>query len=119
MSKKKTPLERVKEEFKSKETLVDRVIDLVEHGAKDKDKDEFKARLLATSNRKLLRLFEVAREMKSRFGDRQKLAETIAQLVGKMKDKDYVAKLTKLTPPRLMSLYTAVERRAKRTQKQA
>lgn len=118
MSTKKTPLERVKEQFKTKEALVDRVIDLIERTAQDKDKDEFKARLLAVSNRKLLRLVEVGHEMKQRFGDRQKLVEAIATAAGKIKDKDYIAKLVKLTPPRLMALYATLEKRVKRSKKQ-
>jgi hypothetical protein len=90
---KKSPLQRVREEHKTKETLVDRLLEQLDRG--EEAKDDAKARLLASSNKKLLRLLDASLELKKRFGTRQKAAESIAQLLGKAKDKDYIAKLVK------------------------
>ena len=69
-----------------------------------------KARLLAASNKKLLRLLAVATEIKDKFGSTQKLAEAAATASGKAKDQAYIAKLKKLadrTPARVLDLVHA------------
>jgi len=60
MSAKKTPLARTKEEHGSKEKLVDRLVSMLGQISKQGEKDDLKAKLLAASNKKLLRLLEVA-----------------------------------------------------------
>jgi hypothetical protein len=50
-----TPLQTVKEKFGSKEQLVSQLVSKLE-AQEGESKDEFKARLLTVSNRKLLRL---------------------------------------------------------------
>jgi methylphosphotriester-DNA--protein-cysteine methyltransferase len=117
-TQKKSPMARMKEEHKDKETLVDRILEVIERD-ETTDKDEFKAKLLGASNKKLLRLLETAREVKTKFGSREKLAQAIAQALGKAKDRDYIAKLAKLTSNRLMDLYRAVEKKTKKTKKAA
>lgn len=111
-TQKMSPLAQMKEKFKDKESLVDRLLEVIERGGEEKD--DLKARLLAASNKKLLRLFEVASEIKSKWGDRAKLAEALASLMGKAKDQPYIAKLASYTPARLLDLYHAVEKRTKR-----
>jgi hypothetical protein len=107
MATKKTPLQQVKEQHKDKESLVDRLVDLVK--GEGEEKDAVKARLLAASNQKLLRLFDAMQELRSKFGgSREALAEAVAKAMGKAKDKDYIAKLAKYTPPRLVALYHSV-----------
>lgn len=113
-TQKKSPMARMKDEHKDKETLVDRILEVIERD-EAADKDEFKAKLLAASNKKLLRLLDAARELKTKFGSREKLVQAIAQTMGKAKDGDYVAKLTKLAVPRLMALYRSVEKKTKKT----
>ena len=103
-TQKKSPLAQVREQFKNKESLVDRVMDVVERGSEDAE--ALKTRLLAVSNKKLLRILETASLIKSQFGgSRERIAHAIAEAAGKAKDKDYVARLAKYAPSRLVSLY--------------
>ena len=102
---KKSPLAQVKDSFGGKETLVDRILGVITLG--DQDKDAAKTRLLAVSNKKLLRIFEVASEVKTRYGSAEKLAEAAAQAVGKAKDQAYVAKLARVaqkSPSRVLDI---------------
>jgi hypothetical protein len=112
MATRKPPLARVKDEHETKEKLVDRLVALLGQIAKsDEDKDDLKARLLASSNQKLLRLFAVGTEIKSKFGSVDKLAEAAAQALGRAKDAPYLAKLKAMTPARLLDLARAAQKR--------
>ena len=106
----KSPLQHMRDEHKDKETLVDRVLDVIDRGVVEKD--EFKAKLLAASNKKLLRLLEAGQVIK-KVGSVQAVAEVIAKAAGKAKDKDYVARLAQYTAPRLVSMYNAVAGKTK------
>jgi hypothetical protein len=111
---KKSPLQAMKDKFGDKETLVDRVLSVI-HLVEGEDKDALKSRLLAVSNRKLLRMFEVASEMKSKYGSPEGLAEAAAKAAGKAKDSAYVAKLTKLaqkSPARVLDVLKAAAGKA-------
>ncbi len=115
MATKKSPLARQKDEFESKEKLVDRVLSVLGSIAKsDEDKDTLKARLLAASNKKLLRLAEVGAEIKSKYGSVDKLAEAIGAAVGRAKDAPYVTKLKSYTPARLLDMIKTAEKRGKK-----
>jgi hypothetical protein len=112
MSAKKSPLTRTKEEHGSKEKLVDQLVSLLGSIAKsDESKDDMKGRLLAASNKKLLRLREVAAEIKEKYGSVEKLAEKAASVLGRAKDAPYVAKLKTLQPAKLLDLLRTTERR--------
>jgi hypothetical protein len=112
---KKSPLARTKDEQESKEKLVDHLIGLLGQITKsDEDKDTLKARLLAASNKKLLRLYEVSGEIKSKFGSVEKLAEGVAGALGRAKDAPYVAKLKTFAPGKLFDLLKAAEKRSKK-----
>jgi hypothetical protein len=110
MSAKKTPLQQMKEQFGGKEKLVDKVAGLVDAG--EEDKDSVKARLLKASNKKLLRLAEVGRKIKDDFGGKDKLVAKVAQLYGRAKDADYLTKLAKYTPARLLDLANSLAKKA-------
>ncbi len=115
MSTKKTPLARQKEEHGSKEKLVDRLVSMLGQISKQEgDKDDLKAKLLAASNKKLLRLFEVAGEIKDKFGSVEKLAEKTAAALGRAKDAPYVGALKAMTPGKLLDLLRAAEKRGKK-----
>lgn len=115
MSKSKSPLARQKEEFGSKEKLVDRVLAALNSVSKsDEEKDAHKARLLAASNRKLLHLLDSATLVKEKFGSLDKLVEGVAQKQGRGKDKTYVEKLKKFTLGRLVDLHRAASAKQKR-----
>jgi hypothetical protein len=115
MSAKKAPLARQKEEHGSKEKLVDRVITLLGQIAKNEgDKDELKAKLLAASNKKLLKMFEISSTIKEKFGSVDKLAEAAAQAVGRAKDSPYVSKLKALSPGKLLDVFKSAEKKGKK-----
>ncbi len=115
MATKKSPLARQKDEHESKEKLVDRVISLLGSIApSDEDKDSLKARLLASSNKKLLRLHDLSTEIKGKYGTIEKLAEAVGAALGRAKDAPYITKLKTFTPARLVDLLKAAEKRGKK-----
>jgi hypothetical protein len=116
----RAPLARQKAEHESKEKLVDRVIALLGQVAKsEEDKEDLKERLLAASNQKLLRLFEVSTTIRKDFGTLEKLADAVASAQGRAKDKPYVTKLAALSPARLLDLHRTTTRRAGKKTKAA
>jgi hypothetical protein len=115
MATKNSPLGRTKEAHESKEKLVDKVVTLlgrITHS--DESSDNLKARLLAASNKKLLRLFEIGSEIQKQWGSMEKMAEAAATAVGRAKDAPYVAKLKTFTPAKLFDFLRAAERRKKK-----
>ena len=110
---KKSPFQMMKDTYEDKEKLVERLVGLLDA---EGDKEALKNKLLAASNKKLLRLAEVANEVKQKYGSSEKLAEAAAKALGKAKDQAYVAKLTalaKATPAKVLDLLHAAEKRAK------
>jgi hypothetical protein len=115
MATKKSPLARRKDEHESKEKLVDKLISLLGSIAKsEEDQDSLKARLLAASNKKLLRLHDVSTEIKSKYGSVEKLAEAVGSALGRAKDAPYIAKLKSHTPAKLLDLLKSAEKRGKK-----
>ena len=113
-SGKKSPFAKMKDAHGDKETLVDRLLGVVHLG--DSDREQAKAKLLAASNKKLLRLLEVATTVKEKYGTPDGLAQAAAKLLGKTKDQAYLARLTHLAqtaPSRVLDLVRAAEKRAK------
>jgi hypothetical protein len=112
---KETPLQAVKRLYQSKEKLIDKVVEV----ARDADEEigEVKERLAAVSNRKLLRLAEVGKQIKDRYGGKDKLVAALSSAVGKAKDQDYIARLKSFSPSRLLDMARSAERRARRTRK--
>jgi hypothetical protein len=114
MSTKKSPLGRTQDEHESKEKLVDKLVGLLSTiTGTSESKDDLKARLLAVSNKKLLRLLEVGGEIKSKFGNVEKAAEAVAKTLGRAKDADYVKKLKTFAPAKLLDLYRVAEKKAR------
>ncbi len=112
-TQKKAPMAQMKDEHKDKETLVDRVLSVIELGGASKD--EVKARLLAASNKKLIRLLDVGTAIKNEYGSPAKLAEALAKAVGKAKDSAYVQKIAALAarqPARVLDMMRAASKRA-------
>jgi hypothetical protein len=111
---KKSPLQRTKDEFGSKEKLVDKLVSVLASIAKaDEDKEDLKGRLLAASNKKLLKLMEMGNTVKEKYGSVEKLAEAAAKALGRAKDAPYVAKLATLAPSKLLELVKNAQKRAK------
>ena len=114
MATKKSPLARTKDEHESKEKLVDRLLGVLSSISKtDDDKEALKAKLLAASNKKLLRLHEVSNTIKSKYGSVDKLAEAVGTALGRAKDAPFVDKLKSYSPARLLDLVKNAEKRAK------
>jgi hypothetical protein len=105
----KTPLQQVNDEHGGKQKLVDKLVGLLDSD----DKDSLKNRLLTASNKKLLRLAQISETVKSKYGSPAKMAESVAGLVGRAKDSDYVKKLTAYTPGRLLDMAESLAKRAK------
>ncbi|HET9987716.1 MAG TPA: hypothetical protein VFQ65_04335 [Kofleriaceae bacterium] len=77
----------------------------------DEDSGVIADRLKTASNRQLLRLNEAVETMKSKYGNRDKLVAAVAGT--QSKDKDFTAKLEKLSLPNLLELAKSAERRAR------
>lgn len=106
----KSPMKTVAEKFGGKDKLVEKLSDLLERG--EESKDELKARLLAASNQKLLRLHRIATEMKDGFGgSREKLVDGILGKLNRIKDADYKTKLLAYTPGKLLDMYNSLSKR--------
>jgi hypothetical protein len=102
MNVKKTPLEQVKDEHGGKAKLVDKVLGLLDFG--DEDKDSLKARLTKASNKKLVRLLAISGSIKEKYGSPEKLAQVVADKMGRAKDSDFVRKLGEYTPGKLLDM---------------
>lgn len=114
---KKTPLQRVKDEHGGKDKLVDKLVDLVERG--DEDKGEFRSRLQAAPNTKLLRLFMVSSAVKQRFGGKEGLINGVLELTKRSKDEGYRAKLAGWSVVRLFALHRQAEARVRKAERAA
>jgi hypothetical protein len=109
----RTPLQQVNDEHGGKEKLVDKLLGLVERG--EEAKDDFRARMLTSSNSKLLRLYAVSSEIKDKFGSKEKLVDALLALAGRTKDVDYREKLLGFSPSKLLDVYRARARHAARS----
>lgn len=110
---KNTPLQNVKKLFGSKDQLVARVAELLPSSFAGESADDFKKRLKYVANSKLLRLVEIGEKAK-KLGGVQAIVDSIAELKGQAKDKDFKAALAKLSVPRLVDLHQSLSRRAKK-----
>lgn len=101
MSVKETPLAKVKRLHSNKEALLDSLVaDLAKENGEDAG--ELKQRLAGAPNKKLLRLANAVREVKDKYGSKEKLVDALSKAQGKAKDGDYVAKLRTLSIPSLL-----------------
>jgi hypothetical protein len=121
---KKSPLAKVKEQFGSKDKLVDALIALpasvVERGEEgEEDKDAFRKRLLGASNAKLLRLHTTGKSVSERFGSKGKLVDAILNLHKRGKDQDYRNKLSTLPLGKLFDQVSALEKGVRRAERAA
>jgi hypothetical protein len=108
---KETPLQAVKRLHGSKDKLIDKLVDVAR--GEDEDAGEVKERLGTISNKKLLRLADVSKLVKEKYGSRDKLVDALSKSLGKAKDADYAARLRTISTARLLDLARAADRRAK------
>lgn len=115
---KNSPVSVVKEQFQSKEKLVEAVqklatpelwLDRVSSGKG----------LGRVSNQKLLRLHALLSDIKSRFGNRSKLIGAILELEKRGKDAGYQQRLEGFSLPRLNDLHQALSRKQARAEAKA
>lgn len=107
---KKTPLQQVTEQHGGKEKLVDKLMGMLEKRS-DESKDEFRRRLLAAPNSKLLKHFSVMTSMNDRFGGKDKLVDGILGLMNRARDNDYREKLLTFSPAKLLDLHRTWEKK--------
>ena len=115
-----TPFGTVKQRFESKEKLVEAVRQFVNDELwlprLSSDRGGTKE-LRHVSNAKLLRLHEVFSAVKTEFGTRAKLIDTIVELNKRTKDAGYRSRLEAYPVPRLFDLYATAKRRTTRAAK--
>mgnify|MGYP002885656855 CR=1 FL=1 len=98
-----TPLHTVKNDFGSKEALVEKLVPLLDRQENEND-GEFKERLLRVSNRKLLRLWEREQLLREKYTNKEALVDQIvADKLGRA-DADLKSTLSALSTGRLLSL---------------
>lgn len=101
----KTPKQLVTEQFGSRAALVDAATQLVGGGK------ETRARLMGTTNKKLLRIHEVATTVQERFGGKAGLIDALAQLQfpGGNANPGWRTKMETFTVKRLLDLHRQLE----------
>ena len=107
-----TPLSLVKERFESKEKLVAAVEKLATKELWVGRVNDVKG-LKRASNKKLIRLHDLLEDAKKRFGNRDKLIQSIAELAQRPKDKDWVARLASRPLAQLLDMHRSFDRAAK------
>ena len=110
MSVKETPLAKVKRLYGGKEQLVDAVVGMIDMAGTEESPAEFKVRLMAVSNKKLLRLHESLSEVKSKYGGKEQLVKALSQAHGRAKDGDYTRKLGTYSIHRLIDMMQSAQR---------
>jgi hypothetical protein len=109
------PLAKMKAVYGTKDKLIDKLAgSLVHDGA---DEGSIKDRLAKASNAQVLRLASVSDAVKKAYGSRDKLVESLSKALGRAKDKDYMAKLSAFSLPRLFDMAKSTERKAKAANK--
>ena len=109
---KKTPLQRVKDLYGSKDELVTKLSDLLEP-ADGESKEDLAARLKHVANNKLLHLHDVAEKVKG-LGGKEALVAKVAELRKQAKDEDFVNKLKEWSTGKLLDSYESLSRAAKK-----
>ena len=107
-----SPLHTVKSEFGSKESLVGKLMPLLDR-LPEESEDEFKDRLLHVSNRKLLRLWSREQTLRAGAGSREALVDAIvAKRTEGRGDADLRRKLLGLSIGRLLDMQRSLERQS-------
>jgi hypothetical protein len=112
---KNSPVSAVKEQFQSKEKLVEAVQKLATSDLW-LDRVSSAKGLGRVSNQKLLRLHTLLSDIKSRFGSRGKLIGSILELEKRAKDAGYQKRLEGYSLPRLADLHGVLDRKRARSE---
>jgi hypothetical protein len=111
---KKTPLAEIKERFGSKENLVKELKAIFDKGDLFLDRLNADKGLAHVANSKLIKLHDVAAEVKERFTTRAKLTDDLLKLLKREKDKGLKERFDKWGLPRLWDHYKSVAKAVKR-----
>jgi hypothetical protein len=106
----KTPKQLVNDGFGGRSGLVDKIVGVLG------DEEGLRSRLMGTTNKKLLRIHEVAQTVQKRFGGKAKLIDAMAKLQFPKGSPNagWREKLEGQTVKRLLDHHDALARRAKR-----
>ena len=115
---KKSPVSAVKEQFQSKEKLVEAVQKLATSDLW-LDRVNSTKGLARVSNQKLLRLQAQLTDAKSRFGSRAKLIDAILELEKRVKDPGYKTRLEGYSLPRLLDQHGSLSKKQSAGSKKA
>ena len=71
---KKSPLQKIKSDFESRENIVSKLVEMVDD-LHEEGAEGLKLRLSSLSNKKLLRLYSIENKVREQYGDREKLID--------------------------------------------
>src|SRR5262245_59802529 len=108
-----SPLQTVKQRWKSKEGLISELKALATPQLWNERRLNTDKGFESVSNKKLLHLHEVLTRVKKDFGTRAKLIDAIASEQRRAKDSDYKESLQRHSTPRLLEIYATAKRRNK------
>ena len=103
-------MQAMKKIYDSKDKLISSIVGAVKN--EDESDAEAVARLKGISNKKLMRMGEVAKSIADR-GGRDKVVAAIGEAMGRAKDSDYLAKLGTFSNGRLMDALRSSEKNKK------
>lgn len=108
---KQTPLNEIKERFGSKDALVKELKAMFDKTDLFENRLNPDKGLAHVANSKLLKLYDVANEVKERFSTRAKLIDDLLKTMKREKDDDLRTKLESFGLPRLWDYYKSVTRK--------
>jgi len=108
---KQTPLQEIKERFGSKDKLVKELKGMFDKGDLFVERLNPDKGIAHVANAKLLKLYDVATEVKERFSTRAKLTEDLLKTLKREKDEGFKEKLDRWGLPRLWDYYKSVTKK--------
>jgi hypothetical protein len=108
---KQTPLAEIKDRFGSKDELVKELKKLFDKGNLFENRLSADKGLAHVSNAKLLKLYDVAMEVKERFSTRDKLIDDLLKTLGRVRDEGLRARYERWGLPRLWDHYKSATRK--------
>lgn len=106
-----SPLQEIKERFGSKDKLVKELKGMFDKGDLFIERLNTDKGIAHVANRKLLKLYDVAGEVKERFTTRAKLTDDLLKTLKREKDEGFRARLDKWGLPRLWDYYKSVTKK--------
>ena len=106
-----TPLHTVKDQFGSKESLVEKLAPMLDRAA-DENEGDFKERLMRVSNRKLLKLLEREETLRNSFGSRESLVDKIVGAQTLESNSTLRERLLGQATGRLLSTWSSLDRKS-------